>query len=57
MIHLTDGDESKLPALVRFWGEKTAVWMDVWSQEREFSVGGDTGEEEADEPGEEEETQ
>ena len=40
MIHLAGGDESKLPVLVRFWEEKTAVWMDTWSQEREFSVTG-----------------
>lgn len=69
MIHLAGGDESKLPALVRFWEEKTAVWMDTWSQEREFSVTGsdDAGDDSAgdgldasapydaeDEPGEEE---
>lgn len=38
MIHIADGDEAKLPALIRFWEDKTVVWMDVWSNEREFSV-------------------
>lgn len=36
MIHLTGGDEAKLPDLRRFWDEATAVWMDAWAQDREF---------------------
>ena len=46
MIHLTGGDEGRLPALVRYWEEKTAIWMDTWSQDREFVV--DTDEESED---------
>lgn len=38
IIHLSGGEEGRLPALVRFWEEKTAVWMDTWSREREFAV-------------------
>ncbi len=41
MIHLTGGDEGKLPALVRYWEEKTAVWMGAWAEEREFAVNED----------------
>ena len=38
MIIFVGGDESKLRDLVRWWEEKTGIWMDAWAAEREFLV-------------------
>lgn len=37
-IALVGGDEGKLQELIHFWQERTADWMDAWSQDREFVV-------------------
>lgn len=37
-IALVEGDESRVQDLVHFWQERTADWMDAWSQDREFVV-------------------
>lgn len=44
IIHLVGGDDARLPDLEAFLEEKTAIWMDAWSQERVFM---DEGEDEA----------
>lgn len=36
IIALTGGDEARLRDLVEFWADKTALWMDAWSGEREY---------------------
>ena len=38
IIIFLGGDESKLRDFVRWWEEKTGIWMDAWAQEREFLV-------------------
>lgn len=38
LIIFVGGNESKLRDLVRWWDEKTGIWMDAWAQEREFLV-------------------
>lgn len=38
IIHLVKGAEGMLPALINFWADATAVWMNAWSIEREFVV-------------------
>lgn len=44
MIIFVGGNESKLRDLVRWWDEKTGIWMDAWAQEREFLVADDDAE-------------
>lgn len=41
LVHLVGGQESRLRDLVEWWGEKTGIWMDTWSEEREFLVADD----------------
>lgn len=36
IIALTGGDEARLRDLVTWWEDKTALWIDAWSQEREY---------------------
>ncbi len=38
IIALVAGDEGRLPELVQWWNERTADWMDAWSQDREFTA-------------------
>lgn len=38
IIIFVGGDESRLRDLVQWWAEKTGIWMDAWSGEREFLV-------------------
>ena len=44
LIIFVGGNESKLRDLVRWWDEKTGIWMDSWAQEREFLVADDDAE-------------
>ncbi len=44
IVHLVGGQESRLRDLVEWWAEKTGIWMDTWSQEREFLVPDDADE-------------
>jgi len=37
-IALVGGSEGKLQELICFWQERSADWMDAWSQDREFVV-------------------
>lgn len=39
IVALVDGDEARLPDLLRWWSETTADWMDAWAVEREFASG------------------
>ncbi|WP_297668956.1 hypothetical protein [uncultured Desulfovibrio sp.] len=43
IIHVCGGDEARLRDLLDWWHERTAVWMDAWSGEREFLVDTETG--------------
>ncbi len=36
MIALVGGDEARLRDLVDWWQDKTAIWIDSWSQDREY---------------------
>lgn len=36
MIALVGGDEARLRDLVTWWEDKTALWIDAWSQDREY---------------------
>lgn len=36
LIALVGGDEGRLRDLVTWWEDKTALWIDAWSQEREY---------------------
>ncbi|MDL2226559.1 hypothetical protein LJB86_02750 [Deltaproteobacteria bacterium OttesenSCG-928-M10] len=38
LIHLVGGDENRLPDFLEFWQENTEIWMDAWSEDREFAV-------------------
>ncbi len=38
IIALAHGEESRLAALIEWWNEKTADWMDAWSADREFAA-------------------
>lgn len=38
IIHLTGGDEAKLPDLIHYWEKETADWLNTWSAEREFII-------------------
>lgn len=49
IIALVGGDEARLRDLVAFWEEKTAIWMDAWSGEREYLLP-DSPEDEAEAP-------
>lgn len=48
IIALVNGDESKLPDLLQWWGAQTADWMDAWGADRQFVANeeeaGDIGE-------------
>ena len=43
IIHVCGGSEEKLRDLQDWWHERTAIWMDAWSGEREFLVDTDSG--------------
>lgn len=36
IISLVGGDENRLRDLVTWWEDKTGLWIDAWSQEREY---------------------
>ena len=36
IIALVNGDESKLPDLLKWWAAQTADWMDAWASDRQF---------------------
>lgn len=38
MIHASGGNEARLPEIVAWWEEHTAIWMDAWSRERVFVI-------------------
>ena len=42
IIALVSGDESRLEALLEWWGKETAEWMDAWDSDREFTYGDET---------------
>ena len=48
IIALVNGDESKLPDLLKWWAAQTADWMDAWGADRQFVANeeetGDIGE-------------
>ena len=41
IIALVNGEESKLPDLLKWWAAQTADWMDAWASDRQF-VASDT---------------
>lgn len=41
MLHMLGVSEIRQKELTAFWLDKTADWMDIWSQDRSFTVGGD----------------
>ena len=47
-IAIVGGDPAKIAELIKFWRHDSAVWMDAWSQEREFAVDGDVEDDIAD---------
>lgn len=49
IIHLVGGNEDKLEALVGWWEDKTAIWMDAWSRDRTFVLAADAEEDNEDE--------
>ena len=38
IIALVNGDESKLPDLLKWWAAQTADWMDAWASDRQFAA-------------------
>lgn len=50
IVHLVGGQESRLRDLVEWWAEKTGIWMDTWSQEREFLVPDDDADDASEDP-------
>lgn len=41
IIALVNGDEGKLPDLLKWWAAQTADWMDAWASDRQFAVSED----------------
>lgn len=45
IIALVNGDESKLPDLLKWWAKQTADWMDAWASDRQFAGSNEESEE------------